>query len=71
MCGVCGKMMQGVHPKGATSEKKPSRKFSGALCEGCSREVFTYAARVYEKEVKITDIPLRFRSFVESAVKKL
>ncbi|BCS91008.1 MAG: 50S ribosomal protein L34e [Candidatus Micrarchaeota archaeon] len=65
-CGVCGKELNGVGYKtsGGKTRMRPERIFGGVLCHECVSEVLKYTSRVEQKEMKIDDIPIKYRGYV-------
>ncbi|MEM2948736.1 MAG: hypothetical protein QXG02_04385 [Candidatus Anstonellales archaeon] len=63
-CMVCGARLGGIE-KGAKTERRPERKFGGALCHRCAEEIIKYSTRVKSGAVSIEDVPLEYKKYVE------
>lgn len=78
-CAVCKGVLQGVpHGKNkskigklAKSEKRPSVRFAGMLCNKCRTEVFEEAILVKYSAKKIDDVKLKLRKYVKQTEKIL
>lgn len=66
-CAICHSRLQAssAAPNLAKSERRPSRLFGGTLCAGCTKRVLQLAARVREKAVRLQDVSLHYRKYVQ------
>lgn len=74
-CGICKARLHGVPRERpvkmknmAKTKKRPQRIFGGVLCASCTREVMKYFARVKAGAMKLKEVPIRFRRYVEQIV---
>lgn len=67
-CALCAAILRGVSAARGLShtQRVPSRPFGGYLCPACLGEAVALAARVMNKELKLSDVDARWRPFVES-----
>ncbi len=70
-CALCKSELHGVSMEGAKSQKRVTRIFGGHLCHKCTERLITLATRVKEGTIKMDDVPISMREFVDVLVKNL
>jgi ribosomal protein L34E len=67
-CSVCGSKLTGEKGR-AKSMKRASRAFGGVLCAKCSFEVLKLVGKIRGGHIKLDDVDLERRKFVEQMVR--
>lgn len=66
-CAICKGELSGIslkrNPKGK-SLRTNARLFGGVLCAKCASEVITYASRVEQGEMKMSDVGIKHRAYI-------
>ena len=71
-CFGCGAAIQGAaHSEELSKTQRfPSRAFGFSLCHSCLAEAVSFAARVSKNEVRLADVNIKLRPFVEKILSK-
>ncbi len=66
-CGICSAELNGISIDGKSKGKSlrsNSRIFGGVLCPSCTAKVITYASRVENGEMKLSEVGIRQRAYI-------
>lgn len=75
-CALCERVLSGTltrerEAKASLTEKRPSAPFAGSLCNVCRARVFEEALKIKEGVKKASDLELRLKPYIETALKKI
>ena len=66
-CAICKKTLQGTTSsrKASKSQKHPSRKFAGHLCQACTTKIIKMQARINEGTLKKPAIEPKYARYIK------
>ena len=70
-CAVTHEPLKGMDSSQgiAKTKRTPNRKFGGHLTPAVTKEIITYANRVKHGLIKLEDVPIRIKKYIETQLK--